>query len=108
MKNPKFPVNIDNLERRSGFNRRWIKSHYNGKERRSGLDRRKTPTIKKLPVPENYNSNNMAGFKKLLISNTIQLEAVTRILLEKGIVEKQELLKMIQNVQSEYQNHTGS
>jgi len=39
-----------------------------------------------------------------MVSNTIQLEAVTRLLLEKGIFEEEELLSMMKTVQSEYKN----
>ena len=92
-------------DRRSGFNRRWIKSRYGGEDRRSGKDRREGLPMHDLPVPGNLDSNKMVGFEKLLVSNTIQLEAVTRILLEKGVIGEQELLEMIKNVQSEYQDN---
>jgi hypothetical protein len=36
------------------------------------------------------------------VSNTVQLEAVTRLLLEKGILDENELLSMMKTVQSEY------
>lgn len=40
-----------------------------------------------------------------MVSNTIQLEAVTRLLLEKGILAEEELLAMMQTVQTEYQRN---
>jgi len=38
-----------------------------------------------------------------LVSNTVQLEALTRILLDKGYVREEELLKMMNKIQAEYQ-----
>jgi hypothetical protein len=100
------PIYSRRRDRRSGFNRRWIKSNYNGAERRSGKDRRKGLPVRDLPVPGDLDLNKKIGYEKLLISNTIQLEAVTRILLEKGIINSNELLEMIKHVQSEYQRES--
>jgi hypothetical protein len=100
------PIYARKNDRRSGFNRRWIKSRYSGEDRRSGKDRREgLPGPRDLAVPGKTEANKMVGIEKLLVSNTIQLEAVTRILLEKGIIGDQELLEMIKNVQSEYQDN---
>ena len=104
MKNPKSPIYNRNRDRRSGVNRRWIKSYYSGEERRSGEDRRDGPSMKNLPVVEDLDVKKIVGFEKLLVSNTIQLDAVTRILIEKGIVKEQELLEMMKKVQAEYRN----
>ena len=106
MKNPKFPVNIDNLERRSGFNRRWIKSDYSGQERRRVKDRRDGLPVRDLLVSEDLDTKKMAGYEKLLISTTIQLEAITRLLLRKGIIKEEELLEIMNQVQSEYHGNT--
>ena len=99
------PIYNQKRDRRSGFNRRWIKSRYRGEDRRSGKDRREGLPMNDLPVPGNLDPKKMVGLEKLLVSNTIQLEAVTRILLEKRIIGEQELLEMIKNVQSEYQDN---
>ncbi len=106
MKRPKFRVDINNLDRRSGFNRRWIKSDYSGQERRKGSDRREGRPFRDLLLPEDLNKKKMAGFQKLLVSSTIQLEALTRLLLQKGIIDEQELLEMMDQIQSEYRNDT--
>lgn len=108
MKNPIPRLHHRPSDRRSRLDRRWIKSHYQGEERRCGRDRRSEIEFKELnrdlPVPEDSESKKLVGLEKLLVSNTIQLEAVTRLLLEKGIIEEDELLTMMQTVQSEYQN----
>ena len=105
MRNPKIPVDIKQLERRTGFNRRWIKSDYNGQERRRVKDRREGLPAKDLLVPEDLDTKKMVGYEKLLISTTIQLEAITRLLLQKGMIEEEELLEMMNQVQSEYHNN---
>ena len=86
------------------FNRRWIKSDYKGEERRSSKDRREEePQTEDLPVPEDHDSNKRTGLERLLVTNTVQLEALTRLLLDKGYVSEKELLEMMNKVQAEYQ-----
>ena len=106
MKNPKFPVDIDNLERRTGFNRRWIKSDYSGQERRTGKDRRDRRPSQDLLLAKDLNLRKIAGFEKLLVSTTIQLEAITRLLLQKGMIEEEELLEMMNQIRTEYRSNT--
>ena len=108
MADPKSPIYSRNKDRRSVFNRRWIKTDYQGEERRSGEDRREEPPLKEPPardlsVPENAELQKRTGLERLLVTNTIQLEALTRILLEKGIVSEKELMQMMSKVQVEYQ-----
>jgi len=106
MRSPKIPVDIKQLERRTGFNRRWIKSDYHGQERRRVKDRREGLPVRDLLVSEDLDTKKMVGFEKLLISTTIQLEAITRLLLQKGMIKEKELLEMMNQVQSEYQKNT--
>ena len=61
-----------------------------------------------LPVPEHGTPQKLVGLEKLLVSNTIQLEAVTRLLLQKGVLQEGELLEMMQTVQAEYQANLKS
>jgi hypothetical protein len=93
---------------RSRIDRRWIKSGYQGPERRSGKDRRtkieSKSMEKNLPVLKDPESQKSIGMEKLLASNTIQLKAITRLLLEKGIIEENELLAMMKVVQTELQH----
>jgi len=105
MKSPKISIDIQHLDRRSGFNRRWIKSDYSGQEKRKIKDRREAPPVKDLLVFENLDTKKMLGFEKLLVSTTIQLEAITRLLLQKEIIKEEELLEMMNHVQSEYHGH---
>jgi hypothetical protein len=110
MKIPNSPPHSQRSDRRSSLDRRWIKTRYQGEERRSGKDRRSEVELKDLnrdlPVPENAGDKKVEGLEKLLVSNTIQLEAVTRLLLDKGILKEDELVAMMKTVQAEYQRHT--
>ena len=112
MARSKTPLHRRQNDRRSRIDRRWIKSNYQGEERRSGNDRRTEIEYngleKKLPAPEEPDSKKLVGLEKLLVSNTIQLEAVTRLLLEKGVIKEDELLAMMKMVQAEYQQHQQS
>ena len=106
MKEPKSSPHARSSDRRSSLDRRWIKARYQGEERRSGKDRRTAVKQKdlssSLPVPDYDGSKKMEGLEKLLVSNTIQLEAVTRLLLEKGILIEDELVAKMKTVQAEY------
>ena len=106
---PKSSPHLRPSDRRSRLDRRWIKSHYQGEERRSGKDRRSEIELRSfsraLPVPEDSESKKLVGMERLLVSNTIQLEAVPRLLLAKGILDEEELLAMMKKVQAEYQNN---
>ena len=97
---------------RSRIDRRWIKSGYQGPERRSGKDRRTKIQANRLEkdllIPKDPESQKSIGMEKLLASNAIQLEAVTRLLLEKGIIEENELLAMMKVVQTEFQHRKQS
>jgi hypothetical protein len=105
-KKPAGPVKKD--DRRSGLNRRWINAPYRGIERRSGEDRRTGLPPKDLVLPEIADPKTRMGFEKLLVSATLQLEAITRLLLGKGLVDEAELHEMLQQVQTDYQNQNES
>ena len=105
MKRPKISIDIQQMDRRSGFNRRWIKSDYSGQEKRKVRDRREALPVKDLLVFEDLDTKKMVGFEKLLVSTTIQLEAITRLLLQKAIIKEGELLEMMKQVQSEYHSN---
>jgi hypothetical protein len=93
--------------RRSGLDRRWIIAPHNGPERRSGDDRRKTLKNGDLIVAEKGGSNEIATIQDLLMANSMQLDAMAQILIEKGIFSKDELFEMLKRIQKEYQK-TGN
>jgi len=50
----------------------------------------------------------MTDFKELLTSNVIQLDAVTQLLIEKGIITGQEFFSKLKQVKAEYQDKAGN
>ena len=102
MKSTKDPDEIKHPDRRTGFNRRWIKSDYSGQDRRKVKDRRLGLPVRELLVTKDFDTQKMVGFEKLVVSTTIQLEAITRLLLRNNIIKEDELLEMIKQIQSEY------
>lgn len=87
-------------ERRSGLNRRWIKAPYDGVERRRGQDRRGEPSADpaSTPAAEPEPEQSLEG---LLVSTTVRLEALARLLIEKGLVSRQELADALRAMQQE-------
>ena len=53
-------------------------------------------------MAEKLDPDEMVSFKELLISNSIQIDAVTQLLIEKGIFTKEEFFGMLKRVQMEY------
>jgi hypothetical protein len=102
---PPSPKNDKN--RRSGLDRRWIIAPHDGPERRSGRDRRKELENGAVLVPENSASNEIATIQDLLMANSMQLDAIAQLLIEKGIFTKEELFDMLKRIQKEYQK-TGN
>ena len=49
---------------------------------------------------------DLANIEELLVSNTIQLDAVTQLLIQKDFITKQEFSDMLKQVQTEYQDNT--
>jgi hypothetical protein len=49
----------------------------------------------------------LAGFKELLIANTIQIDAICRLLIEKGVISEEELYSKLKKVQAEYNTKIG-
>ena len=93
--------------RRSGLDRRWIIAPHEGPERRSGKDRRTTLEDGEMIVPEKSDSNEIATIQDLLMANSMQLDAIAQLLIEKGVFSKEDLFDMLKRIQKEYQK-TGN
>ena len=59
-------------------------------------------------MAEKLDPDEMVSFKELLISNSIQIDAVTQLLIEKGIFTREEFFEMLKQVQMEYQRKSGN
>ncbi len=54
-------------------------------------------------MAEKLDPNKIDHLEQLVISNTVQLDAVTQLLIEKGIFSKEEYSEVIDKVMKEYQ-----
>ena len=93
--------------RRSGLDRRWIIAPHDGPERRSGKDRRTELEDGDMIVVDPSDSNEIATLQDLLMANSMQLDAIAQLLIEKGLFSKEELFDMLKRIQKEYQK-TGT
>jgi len=55
-------------------------------------------------MAEELDPKEITDYKELLISNMIQMDAVTQLLIEKGIITDQEFFSKLKQVQAEYKN----
>jgi hypothetical protein len=55
-------------------------------------------------MAQELDQDELVSFRELLISNTIQLDVVTRVLIEKGIITDEEFLVKLKQVQMEYES----
>ena len=49
----------------------------------------------------------LASFKELLVADTIQIDTICRLLIEKGIITDEELYSKLKEVQAEYNRKIG-
>jgi hypothetical protein len=103
MAEAKKPSPKDDENRRSGLDRRWIIAPHDGPERRSGQDRRTKMEDGDLIVTDRNDSNEIATIQDLLMANSMQLDAIAQLLIEKGIISKEDLFDMLKRIQKEYQ-----
>jgi len=54
-------------------------------------------------MAERLDPDEIVSFKELLISNSIQIDAVAQLMIEKGFFTKEEFFVMLKKVQMEYQ-----
>ena len=55
-------------------------------------------------MAEKLDPEEIVSFKELLTANMIQLDTVTQLLIEKGIITEQEFFTKLKLVQAEYQS----
>ena len=53
-------------------------------------------------MAEKIDQNELASFKELLMANSMQVDAIAQLLIEKGIFTKDEFFGMLERVQMEY------
>ena len=97
-----FTSDAQASDRRSGLNRRWIKTPYLGVDRRSGNDRRLELSEAEKPVSPS-GDDRIDALEKLLLSTTLRLEALARLLVDKRILTHAELRDMLRSIHEAYQ-----
>ena len=55
-------------------------------------------------MAEQLDPNELVSFKEILIANSMQVDAVAQLLIEKGIFTKEEFFDMLKRVQMDYKN----
>ena len=53
-------------------------------------------------MAEKLDSKELVTFKELLIANSIQVDTLTQLLVEKGIITEQEFFSKLKQIQAEY------
>jgi hypothetical protein len=51
---------------------------------------------------EILNNKDLVTFKELLMANSIQVDTLTQLLIEKGLISQEEFFTKLKEVQSEY------
>ena len=55
-------------------------------------------------MAEKLDQSELVDFKELLIANSIQVDAMAMLLIEKGLITKDEFYTMLKQVQMEYRS----
>jgi hypothetical protein len=55
-------------------------------------------------MAKKLNNKEMVSFKEMLIANSIQVDALAQLLIEKGIISEQEFFTKLKTVQMKYES----
>ena len=55
-------------------------------------------------MAEKLDDRELVSFKEMLIANSIQVDALSQLLIEKGIISEQEFFTKLKMVQMEYES----
>ena len=58
-------------------------------------------------MAEKLGPKELVNFKELLMANSIQVDAIAQLLIEKGFFTKEEFFAKLKQVQSQYQRDTN-
>jgi beta-N-acetylglucosaminidase len=61
--------------------------------------------IKGICMAEKLDPKEIVSFKELLMANSIQVDAIAQLLIEKGIITNEEFFAKLKQVQSEYKSN---
>jgi hypothetical protein len=54
------------------------------------------------------NQSDLVGFKELLIANSIQIDTLTQLLIETGVITEERFFAKLKEVQAEYHRRQGN
>lgn len=52
--------------------------------------------------------SDLVSFRELLVANSIQVDALTQLLIEEGLISEQKFFAKLKKVQAEYQRRQGN
>ena len=58
-------------------------------------------------MAEKLDPSELVSFKELLMANSMQVDAITQLLIEKGIFTEEESFDMLKHVQMAYKSKKG-
>ena len=59
---------------------------------------------RRLIMAKKLDPADLVSFKELLMANSIQIDALTQLLIDKGLITQQEFFTKLKQVQTDYQN----
>ena len=59
-------------------------------------------------MAERLDPNELVNFKELLVTNSMQVDAIAQLLIRKGIFTKEEFFDMLKRVQMDYQRRENN
>ena len=58
-------------------------------------------------MAQKLDDSELVTFKELLMANSIQIDALAQLFIEKGFITKEEFFDKLKQVQAEYQNKSN-
>jgi len=59
-------------------------------------------------MAEKLDDGEIVSFEELLMANVIQVDALSQLLIEKGLIKHQEFYAKLKQVQAEYESKRGT
>jgi hypothetical protein len=59
-------------------------------------------------MTKKLNPNDLVSFRELLVANSIQVDTLTQLLIEQGVISEQKFFAKLKQVQAEYQRRQGN
>jgi len=59
-------------------------------------------------MAEQLDDKELVSFKEMMLANSIQVDAVCQLLIEKGLITQKEFFTKLKQVQVDYQRKRGS